>query len=279
MGGDVHVESTFGVGSRFTFWLPLPASDSFPLIAPQDLETEALFPSKIFNFEEKIGPGRILLAEDGKDNQCILQHFLTTAGINVEIVDNGQEAVELASKTSFDLILMDMQMPVLDGYGAASELRLRGYNKPIIALTAHAMRGDREKCINAGCTDHLGKPVERAMLLDTIKPYLANVREQPAYHHRKKSFVESNAYKTHELVNEFRMQVPKRTAELESAIRKQDADRVARLSHQSKGAFGMYGFSEMADTFGLIETAVTEGQPWNLVRELFDELKNQVSNS
>src|SRR5262249_17754177 len=116
--------------------------------------------------------GRILFAEDGLDNQRLISTHLRKAGAEVVIADNGKIAVDLMAAEQFDLVIMDMQMPVLDGYGAASKLRSRGCTHPIIALTAHAMAEDRAKCLAAGCTDYLTKPIERDKLLRTVASYL-----------------------------------------------------------------------------------------------------------
>jgi len=116
---------------------------------------------------------RVLLAEDGRENQLLIKTLLAKAGASVTVVPDGQRAVEeamgaLSAGKPYDVILMDMQMPVLDGYGATSKLRQLGYRRPIVALTAHAMDGDRERCVSAGCDDYLTKPVDRAKLTAVV---------------------------------------------------------------------------------------------------------------
>src|SRR5688500_478381 len=110
-------------------------------------------------------PTRILLAEDGEDNQVLISTFLKQAGWEVAVAANGVEAVRLASWQSFDLVLMDVQMPEMDGYQATRELRRAGFAKPIVALTADTRPETRQKCMEAGCTEYLTKPVERKRLL------------------------------------------------------------------------------------------------------------------
>jgi CheY-like chemotaxis protein len=118
------------------------------------------------------------LAEDSPDNQFLITTVMKRAGAAVTVTGDGRLAMDAAMAARdrgepFDLILMDMQMPVLDGYGAAALLRAQGYTGPIIALTAHAMSGDREKCLAAGCDDFATKPIDRRGLVSQVAACLS----------------------------------------------------------------------------------------------------------
>ena len=119
--------------------------------------------------------GRILLAEDGPDNQRLFNLHLTRAGAVVDLACDGAAAVAKASApgATYDLILMDMQMPVVDGYQATRALRDVGYRGPIVALTAHAMAADRERAIAAGCDDYLTKPIARDSLIKACQKWIS----------------------------------------------------------------------------------------------------------
>ena len=113
----------------------------------------------------------MLLVEDTVENQILISHILQKNGLSVKIVGDGQQALDITTQENFDIILMDMQMPVLDGYSATARLRERGYNKPIISLTAHAMREDLKRCLDVGCNETLTKPISQATLVKTIQYY------------------------------------------------------------------------------------------------------------
>ncbi len=122
-------------------------------------------------------PGSILVADDAPDNRRLICLFLNKAGAEVATAENGRQAYEMAldrwrSGNPFDLIVMDMQMPVLDGYQATKMLRAAGYPGQIVALTANAMTGERAKCLAVGCSDYAAKPIERAALLRMCAAHL-----------------------------------------------------------------------------------------------------------
>ncbi len=175
LGGDIEVDSRPNEGSTFRVTVATGPLDGVRLLdRPHPESPEAAPTAAGVVAHETLDGCRILLAEDGSDNRRLISHVLRKAGAEVVAVENGQQAVEAAlaavgSPRPFDVILMDMQMPMLDGYGAAALLRRHGYTGPIVALTAHAMSDDREKCLAAGCDDYATKPVNRPALIATIR--------------------------------------------------------------------------------------------------------------
>jgi signal transduction histidine kinase/CheY-like chemotaxis protein len=170
LGGDIGVTSAAGRGTTVIFRMPihLAASGASSAAPPVPVSPLALAAQG-----EPLN-GSILLAEDGPDNQVLIRHVLRRAGATVTVADNGRVAVEktleaVRAGTPFDLILMDMQMPELDGYDATRLLREKGIRTPIVALTANAMAGDREECLAAGCDDFATKPIDVRGLVETIR--------------------------------------------------------------------------------------------------------------
>ncbi len=177
LNGEVTVVSEPGKGSTFTVSVDPGSLQDVPMLqAPPKYGAEEPRP-KTARRKETLR-GRVLLAEDGKDNQRLIAVILKKAGLEVDLAENGQIACDCATASAdegrpYDLILMDMQMPELDGYGATRRLRQDGWQGPIIALTAHAMAGDREKCLQAGCDGYLSKPIERETFLTAVARHLA----------------------------------------------------------------------------------------------------------
>lgn len=123
-----------------------------------------------------VAGARALIVDDSRDNRELLRLFLNRHGVLSDFATNGREAVESAFKKDFDFILMDIQMPEMDGYAALKELNGKGYEKPVIAFTAHAMKEEREKAFEAGFKGHITKPVSEAALLETIARFYPGTR-------------------------------------------------------------------------------------------------------
>jgi signal transduction histidine kinase/ActR/RegA family two-component response regulator len=190
MGGDLIVESQYGVGSTFHLEIPVVCPESVRLLTCPRLEDFLRDEDAPGQPQPTPGAGpaerldaRILVAEDGPDNQRLISFLLSKAGAQVEVAGNGRIAVEKALEAQrqdrpFDVILMDVQMPEMDGYAATAELRRQGYDRPIIALTAHAMGGEREQCLQVGCSDYLSKPIDRSRLMEAIGRALSGLRTE-----------------------------------------------------------------------------------------------------
>lgn len=123
------------------------------------------------NFDFLVGK-KVLIVEDTKDNQVLLNLYLSKLGMAVTFANNGEEGIRKTGEESFDIVLMDMQMPVKDGYEATKELRAKGFSAPILALTGYAMKGDREKCLRAGCNDYIAKPVSKSQLINAVSQFI-----------------------------------------------------------------------------------------------------------
>lgn len=179
MGGTISARSAPGSGTTFSF--SIDTGDLAGVPAARLRATESKEGSGVLRLpsavRQPLSGVRVLLAEDGIDNQRLIRFHLERAGAHVDIVDNGAKAVECVQDSTrlnrHDVILMDMQMPVMDGYEAVRRLTAAGEHTPIIALTAHAMPGDREKCLESGCHDYLCKPVDSRALLAAIRHAIA----------------------------------------------------------------------------------------------------------
>ncbi len=186
--GTISVESQLGSGSVFALHLPVNLPGEVELVSPPlespggrgiDFIDQRNLPTSDEDIEAAPLCGlHVLLVEDGPDNQRLISFHLKKAGANVTIAEHGKIAIEIIEQKTetFDVVIMDMQMPVLDGYETTAYLRASGFCRPILALTAHAMEGERQKCLDAGCDEYTTKPIDRRVLIDTVKRYAQNHR-------------------------------------------------------------------------------------------------------
>jgi PAS domain S-box-containing protein len=169
LGGELSATSVYQQGTTFTVTI-----DPGDISSVQKLTIEEARPRLATGtrtqatYSYKLPPAKVLLADDGEANRQLASLLLTRAGMTVHEVENGADAVAAATAESYDLILMDMQMPIMDGWSATRALRQRGYEKPIVALTAAAMVEDAQRCYDAGCDDFLTKPIELEKLMAAI---------------------------------------------------------------------------------------------------------------
>jgi two-component system, sensor histidine kinase len=169
MGGQISVSSTPGKGSTFAF------SMDCPLCSGAD-EAAAMRAAKKVRSGAGAGKLRVLLAEDNRVNQLLVVRLLEARGHDVTVAGDGRAAVDQAARENFDVILMDVQMPEMDGLEATRTLRARGVRAPIIAMTAHAMQGDRDRCLSAGMDAYVSKPIQPDEVFEAIEDAVAASR-------------------------------------------------------------------------------------------------------
>jgi len=176
LGGELNLKSQVGKGTTFMFSIPIGLDMARRQTAEADGVLKEL-DDKVDDPEKIKYSGNVLVAEDSRTNQMLIKLLLEQMGFTITIAEDGKQVLEITAKQSFDLIFMDIQMPKMNGYEATQTLRARGVTTPIIALTAYAMKGDREKSITAGCNDHLTKPIDRNELMKTIRRYFFTASE------------------------------------------------------------------------------------------------------
>jgi PAS domain S-box-containing protein len=259
MGGDIRVQSTPGEGSVFTVTLDPGPLEGVRLLSAREASAWAREPAVAADTRWAFPPAHVLVVDDGKENRELVRLVLEEAGLRVSDAENGSIACEKAGQERFDVILMDMQMPVMDGFTATRLLRKSGLKVPIIALTAHAMKGFEQTVLEAGCTGYLTKPIDIDKLLQTLADLLGGV---PVSSPRAKTVFQLptsdqsvKAVETTPLVSrlayhptlravvrQFAQQMPERLEAMERAWKLQDYETLASLAHWLKGAGGTVGF-------------------------------------
>jgi signal transduction histidine kinase/DNA-binding NarL/FixJ family response regulator len=273
LGGDVSVESDVGRGSTFVVTVPTGPLANVKMIEGL-VEAGTREPLRDHANARALEGVNVLLAEDGPDNQLLVSTHLRKAGATVTVAADGLAAASAARAATFDVILMDMQMPELDGYGATSKLRQLGYTRPIVALTAHAMAGDRERCEKAGCDDYLTKPIDRTKLVACVARWAGPRAAAPVMISELADDAEIA-----DLIRDFVADLPARSERIADAARAGDWETLKRLAHQLTGSGGSYGFPRITDAARAIETSVDDGAQQGALFERIDSLRELCSRA
>jgi signal transduction histidine kinase/CheY-like chemotaxis protein len=251
MGGRMWVESVPQEGSTFHFTARLAVSDARPWSRPAEAGAEAAARLPVAMLPADLPARRlhVLLAEDNVVNQQLAVGILQRRGHRVTVVANGEAALSAIERTPFDLVLMDVQMPVLGGFEATAEIRRReagtGRHLPVIAMTAHAIKGDRERCLAAGMDEYLSKPIDSKRLLAMIEAIAGIAPESPAREtlHAILERTGGDDELTREVCGLFLDDLPAHLTAIRAAIDSGDAESLSRAAHALKGSAANFGDS------------------------------------
>ena len=279
MGGEVHIESIPEVGSRFYFSVAFELSDE--KCTPIDEQTK---------YNPHAGrptfTGKVLLCEDNETNQLVSSENLKKLGLTVTIAGNGKIGVEAVrnAKTPFDIIFMDMRMPIMDGMQATRELISQGVKTPIIAMTANAMKEAREECLIAGMTDYITKPFKPSDLWACLAKYLepadaltvANDEADVAIDKATGLlYVGEDEEMYHKLLTRVLDEQPKMLSELEAAIEDGEYLLAHGIAHQMKGIATTLGATKLPELFARIEQTLRTGTADGYHQEMLYQCKQE----
>ena len=265
LDGDLSVASVPDQGSTFVLTVPTGSLEGVTMVEQRcAAEPGSASPAEPATIGDLDGI-HLLLAEDGYDNRELIRIVLRRAGATVETVKNGREAVAKAQAESFDAILMDINMPVMDGYTATQVLRDGGYRGPILALTANAMLTDAERCIAAGCNAHLAKPIDRAELIRTIAATVMGRPSQTRPTHQEDAVAGDGRIVSRfaedpdvaGILEGFVTRLADQVDAMGLALVDRRFSELQRSAHQLKGAGGCYGYPMLTAASKILEDAAT----------------------
>ncbi len=271
LGGDIVVTSEEGKGSTFTATIATPIADNIEWLSVEDINSAHWVTEHQQQQSWKFPESNILVVDDGAENRELLEVVLGDLGLNVATAENGQLGLDQMNLKSFAVVLMDVQMPVMDGYTAVRLMREQGFKTPIIALTADAMKGTEESCLEAGYSGYMTKPVN----IDKLTELLAKeIGGEPVTEEEVKSIpqpVESgvtladtskaaikstlplNNPRYRGIVEKFVIRLEERLEEVESAWQQKNYLELAKLGHWLKGSGGTVGFDQFTEPASELE--------------------------
>ncbi len=296
LGGDIVATSEFGSGSTFSASIDPGPLGGIRLLEPAECRSRAQAADKRASGRWRFPPSRVLVVDDGEENRDLVRLVLEDAGLRVDGAGDGRAGVQKALAEPYDLILMDMQMPVMDGYTATGELRQAGVEIPIIALTAHAMKGFERECLDAGCSGYLSKPVDIDTLLETLAGPLdgervagdANLGAAPT---PQGTFVATAGRggpvvsrlasnpRLRPTLEKFVARLTAKVEGMEACFENGDLEQIADLAHWLKGAAGTVGFDAFTEPAELLELLAKERKEAELgaaiddIRELTERIE------
>ncbi len=291
LGGDITVSSELNKGSCFTIIVPTGDIDDVSLITPEDIQAELHLADDSLVSRWEIPEARVLVVDDGIENRELVKFLLEDAGLTVEEAENGQIGMEMAIANTYQLILMDVQMPVMDGFTATQNLRQQRVDTPIIALTANAMKGFEQQCLDAGYTGYLSKPIDVDQFMTYVTDYLGgtiSLEQASQSLNTEESTSKITAVmpsgnaspivstlsgmneKIDLLIERFVSRLAEQMTAFDEAIKREDMAEIADLAHWLKGAGGTTGYDEFTKPATQLEIFAKEGNKTYVIQAVAD---------
>ncbi len=280
--GEISVDSNLGEGATFKIIL------SYEYVNEPVEATNNTINTSNATTKKEFANYKILVAEDNKINQTLLKFILQQWNLSYNLAENGQQVLDILSKEKYDLVLMDIQMPIMDGYEAATRVRKElGLNIPMIAMTAHVLPTEKQKCIQAGMNDYISKPIDETVFIGMLEKYLGSSivngfeLQKPLVVGNDLLYIDvdylnnifsENAGFINEVMYQFREQFPNELKQLKLAVAQKDIKEIVRLTHHIKTTVSSISINtplkSMLDT---IESRV-DSKNWTLINEELDKL-------
>jgi len=259
LGGGITAKSQVNQGSEFQLTLPYKETNDLTLVSDLS-EAKRVSTSLASHLEIPTLSGLVLYADDNADNRRLVSYLVKQTGAEIITVENGEQAVEQALVNELDLVLMDMQMPEMDGIEATQLLISAGFSPPIIMMTANVDKGSIEQCAKSGALGHFGKPIDTTKFHSLLSEHLSSSN------HTKASLSDLDNYQ--EMVAQYLLTLPDKASQLSKAYTSNDWPVVEDIVHQIKGSAGSFGFESLTRIAVKLEDEIKQKNPEEIDKEL-----------
>lgn len=263
LGGHIKVTSQEGQGSQFAVYMPYVEATNKQVMTSQRQADEVLFRDLKPNVRIPTLLGHILCADDNEDNRQLVAYLVAKTGAQLTLVNDGQQALNVIENNKFDLVLMDMQMPEMDGLQATTILQKRGFTAPIVMLTANVDSSSKKKMLAAGAKAHFAKPIDSQNFYSMLAEYLSNGSECE----ENRELVIKNELppkpfdgrsEFEQLIQNYRLSFKSKLADIQVAFEQEDWLQIKSLMHKLKGSAGSYGFQQLSEYATLVEESIDD---------------------
>lgn len=263
LGGHIKVTSQEGQGSQFAVYMPYVEATNKQIMSNQSQADEVLCNDLQPNLDIPELRGHILCADDNEDNRQLVAYLVAKTGAQLTLVEDGQQALNATEDSKFDLILMDMQMPEMDGLQATTILKQRGFHAPIIMLTANVDSSSKKNMLTAGAKAHFAKPIDSQSFYAMLSEYLAEGTSKDQHHqadiyNKSVNKINHKGSEFEQLIQNYRLSFKTKLADIQTASEQQDWPQIKSLMHKLKGSAGSYGFAQLSDFAELVEEHIEQ---------------------